>query len=260
MSKKDPTMFFDVYYDKGFDWYTSHFDHYEGEKIVGDESPGYIKSIHAPKRIADHLTNPKIMFCFRNPVKRAFSQWWHGYSRGWHHVQFETGIKNHEFFDYWVNPGFYETHLNRWERYFDQDQLYLGLFDDFIEDNQKFIQDIYNFLDIDDTFVPSIVGEKINEANKKQPDLMIKAPRAVRKFIRRTVPEKIINKIMDPFYFRFRKYYNTLEDVFASRSKYEDGIKPDTQRRLEKLYADGVRGLEMRTGRNLDHWFEYVEL
>lgn len=268
MSQRDPTMFFDVYYDKGRDWYDSNFDHYDGESAVGDESPGYIKSVHAPKRIASDLSDPKVVFCLRNPMERAYSQWWHGYSRNWHNTNFATGINNHEFFDYWINPGFYYMHLERWKQYLSPESMYVTLFDDFVEDNEQFIQGMYDFLDVDSSHTPSVVGEKVNEA-KNAPLGPVRTATTVvhrtNRAIQGRVPRPLVDAVLSPLYHKGLARVGgavkrRLERGRGSKRSYENGIASDVRHRLEKVYVDDAQKLQEKIDRNLDHWFEFEAL
>jgi len=259
MAKDDPVSFFDVQYYEGMDWYQAQFDHRTDERVLGDESPGYIKSHYAPERIAEAIPDAKVIFCFRNPVDRAFSQWWHGRTR-WHHSPFEFGIRDHERFDYWVVPGFYDKHLQRWERHFSPDQLLFTFFDDFVDDNASFISEIYDFVGVDASFQPPVVGEQVNEAATLAPDVMKAVPRQIRRVLRRTVPDMVIEKYLNPVYFRLRPGYRWLENLAGNRSRYEEGMDSEVRRSLEQIYEPDVRRLQKRTGKDLNHWFEYVSL
>ncbi|WP_404379852.1 sulfotransferase domain-containing protein [Caenispirillum salinarum] len=76
--------FFDLYYDRGLDWYLSHFPyrHQRNGKLWFEATPDYL--CHAEvtaDRIRRDLAPLKLVVVLRNPVERAFSAWkmWHGF-------------------------------------------------------------------------------------------------------------------------------------------------------------------------------------
>lgn len=249
MAKKDPVNFFDVEYYRGYTWYLSQFDQCDDEAVTGDESPGYIKSPHAPERIAENVPDTKIIFSLRNPIDRAFSQWWHGYTR-WHTSSFRRAVSDHERFDYCVVPGFYDRHLRRWERFFSDEQMLYLFYDDFVADNDAFISEIYEFIGVDSSFSPSIVGGKVNTAMVEPPSIMKRTEQVAVNTANRIVPRTIIDAVLNPIY---RYYSETVKRNIGSRDKYDQGMHPDVRRRLEQIYAEDVRNLEERTGRDLSN-------
>lgn len=151
MAEKEPVNYFDINYHRGREWYRGQFDGYMGENVVGDESPGYLKHPLAPERVAEILPDTKVVFCLRNPVERAFSQWWHAESY-WTNTHFGRNTHHHATADVFVTPGYYNYHLSRWEEYFDPDQLKVTFFDDFVANNESFIQGIYEYIGVDANF------------------------------------------------------------------------------------------------------------
>lgn len=259
MARDDPVSYFDVQHYRGRKWYRSQFEHWSGESAIGDESPGYIKSLHAPKRIAEHNPDTKIVFCLRNPVDRAYSQWWHGRTR-WHHSNFRAGILDHERFDYWVAPGFYASHLQRWDRHFPPEQLFLAFFDDFVEDNGRFIRGIYDFIGVDPNFRPSVIGQKLNVARTSVPDGVQRMTGSVTRLVGSFVPRTLKDRVLRPVYRWVTRVSYRIWSVAASRREYRTGMDEDVRRSLEAIYAEDVRALQRRTGRDLSQWFEYAEL
>lgn len=259
MPDVDPVNFFDVKYHKGLSWYRTLYEGHTDESAIGDESPGYIKSLHAPERLAEDIPDVEVIFCLRNPIDRAFSQWWHGRS-WWHYGDFDMALNHHPAFDMWTNPGFYDRHLQRWERHLSTDQLNVFFFEDFVEDNEVFVEEIYEVIGVDSTFTPSHVGEKVNEARFVEPLALTKLSMITKLVIKRTVPHGLIDQFVEPTFHSLRPHIRRAKRTFSSRSLYEEGIDPELRRQLETLYAEDVRNLQERTDRNLSHWFEHVDL
>ncbi len=61
----------------GLDWYRDHFEGWNGERIVGEATPGYMIWRHHPayvaKRLHDRLPEVRLIALLRNPIDRAQS-------------------------------------------------------------------------------------------------------------------------------------------------------------------------------------------
>ena len=69
--------FFDLYYDRGLDWYRSHFPMKAGggATITGEGTPYYCFHPLVPERIKADLPAAKLILLLRNPVDRAHSHY-----------------------------------------------------------------------------------------------------------------------------------------------------------------------------------------
>jgi hypothetical protein len=94
--------FFDLNFDKGFEWYRGHFplrlrlDLNLGAwppLISGECSPYYMFHPLAPQRIAQALPDVRLFVLLRNPVDRAYSHYQHERSRGFETLSFEEAIE-----------------------------------------------------------------------------------------------------------------------------------------------------------------------
>jgi hypothetical protein len=80
---KKEIFFFDLFYDKGVEWYRWHFPTRiekrlreamgRSKVITGEATPSYIFDAMAPKRIHSFNPNAKLIVCLRNPVETAIS-------------------------------------------------------------------------------------------------------------------------------------------------------------------------------------------
>lgn len=242
MAQPKPLNFFDTKYHRGVDWYTDTLPEHPDGGLVGESSPGYMKNMLVPERIADRFPDVKIVFTVRDPVDRAFSEWWHERSFGNVTWEFEQARFHHPSFDMLFRPGFYDHFLDQFENHFESEQLKIAFFDDFTSDNECFIQDIYGFLGVDDTYTPTLVGERVNEASHLSPRL-----NRLKSWVYHTVPNWLLANVLQPG-------YRPLKGILESGSPYKQGIDPEIRTELEMVFTEDVRALEARTGRDLSHW------
>jgi len=99
--------FFDKRFSKGLGWYRGHFptriEKYYVERLrgrallTGEASSSYLFHPHAPKRAAKAIPHVKLIVLLRNPVDRAYSQYFHAVELGHEvHSTFEEAIEGEE--------------------------------------------------------------------------------------------------------------------------------------------------------------------
>src|SRR5690349_3699828 len=98
--------FFDRKFQKGVHWYRAHFPmrltkvyagrfRHEGF-VTGEASPAYLFHPQVPERIARLLPRVKLIVLLRNPVDRAYSQYYHTLQLGYETLTFEEAIAAEE--------------------------------------------------------------------------------------------------------------------------------------------------------------------
>jgi len=74
--------YFDLQYDRGMRWYASHFQQVSAEQKIGQTSPLYLFDKGVPERMERDLPGAKLIFVLRDPVRRAYSHYWHQVKKG----------------------------------------------------------------------------------------------------------------------------------------------------------------------------------
>lgn len=181
--------FFDINFSKGINWYKCHFEKKsardealsQGKPFVTFEAtPYYLFHPLAPMRVHNVIPDVKLVALLRNPVDRAFSNYHHSVREGREHLTFEEAIKteetrlngevekiiadgtyrsfSHENHSY-VSRSFYDEQLERWFRYFAREKFLILKSEDFYENPAKTIKDIFNFLNLSVSQLPSFRKE-----------------------------------------------------------------------------------------------------
>ena len=158
MSSAKETHFFSQHYEKGIDWYQGQFGGYKNEKIIGEFSTSYLMDKSVPERIQTILPNAKLLFIFRNPIDRAFSNYLFSLSLGTQVSEgsFSELIKTNEGFDEYIDPGFYVDHLRDYLSYFDLSQIYVMFTENLKSQPLLEMQRCYEFLGVDTSFQPDV--------------------------------------------------------------------------------------------------------
>jgi len=175
---KEP-RFFDMYYDRGINWYRmnfpsklqkSTFSKLKHKKfITGEASGAYLQNPHAPQRIHDLNPNMKLILLLRNPVDRAFSHYIRKMKNGSEKLSFEEVIeqeksriegeqekmeKNENYYSSiyhslaYITTGLYAIRLKRWLKYFSMKQILVLENGEFSREPEKVYNQAIKFLDL----------------------------------------------------------------------------------------------------------------
>lgn len=169
-------------FEKGKDWYLSHFASDTCQKTF-EATPAYMISRFAPKRIKETLGTSKFIVILRDPVDRAFSSW-----NMWRQAYYDNDRKQHiltnflredsyfykllessnfytlkmavsqdiqkyydkslELFPGYVRNGLYYDQLQRYLNHYNIESFLFVDFEDLKSDVPKVLKQVFDFLDI----------------------------------------------------------------------------------------------------------------
>jgi hypothetical protein len=84
--------YFDVNFGRGESWYRAHFGRIGEPGLNIDSSPYYLFHPAVPRRMRALLPDAKLIVLLRNPVRRAYSHYWHERDKGREKLEFEAAI------------------------------------------------------------------------------------------------------------------------------------------------------------------------
>lgn len=125
---------------KNLDWYKSHF---KSGKINGEKSPSYV--FHAKEIFKDN-PNVKLIFLFRNPVKRAYSEYWMNIINGTETRPFEKSVFDSK--KNYIKTGLYSNYVTEFLKYFDNSQMMFIISENFYTNRIKITQDVFSFIGV----------------------------------------------------------------------------------------------------------------
>lgn len=168
--------FFNSRWEKGLDWYERQFKNYNGEKEVGEKTPAYLHIPKAAERIHDVIPNVKLIFILRDPVMRAYSHYWLLKQYDDEHLPFEKAVWTKSY----IERGLYVKHLQRYEKLFSREQMLILTLKELKEKPVDTFKRIFNFLNVDSSFVPQNPQEKILEGGQPRTKILAKCAKACR--------------------------------------------------------------------------------
>ena len=186
------------------DRYVRLFDGVRDERAIGEVSPEYLVHPAAAAAIATELPEVRLIAVLRNPVERAYSDFLMYLRDGREQLDFAGALaaqdersQRGDPTGHYVDTGFYGAHLQRFYDRFDRDQLRVHLFEELASDPKALLCDLFGFLGVDPSFVPTDTGEHNvsgvprNAAQKA----LLKARAQLGPSLRRVVPAGLKHKI-----------------------------------------------------------------
>jgi len=85
--------YFDLNYARGEGWYRAHFGRVGEPGLNLDSSPYYLFHPCVPDRLHAVLSDAKLVVLLRDPVRRAYSHYWHEHDKGREKLSFEEAIR-----------------------------------------------------------------------------------------------------------------------------------------------------------------------
>lgn len=254
LSEKKELDFFSSFFDRGYQWYESHFGAVEPGQITGEISPSYFHTPGVPERIRAYNPDVRLIVLLREPYKRALSNHRHevriGHLRG-EDLSFERGMRNNPLY---VEQGLYATHLERWLAVFPREQLLVLLFDEVKADARKVATRVYEFLGIDAAHDPAALRERSNESYVNRSAAVESAKDSIRGVLRTVGLGWLWEGIGRT---GLRNLYRS-----ANRQSADAVIpppRPETEAALRERFDAEIARLEHLTGFDLSGWRRTVE-
>jgi len=228
------------------------FNHCANKKVRGEVCVAYLffykESIQNIKKILSDKV--KIIIVLRNPIDRAFSNYLHHVRDGCEKETFEKALsleKERKRKKWWwgyylIEAGMYYDQVKAYLENFSEVKIYL--YDDLKKDPLSLVQDIYRFLEVNDSFTPKSLGIKYNVSG-------IPKNRFFYEIIFKSNP---IKSVITPFIPR-----NLREKIIAIASQKllkKPQMKPETREYLKELYQEDVLKLQGLIKKDLTHWLK----
>jgi hypothetical protein len=256
--------FFDIEdrYKKGILWWIDNFFYnYSGQKAIGAITPAYLYFEKIPERILNHLgSNIKLIFMLRNPVDRAYSNYWMAYNRGYETETFKEAIdlessrlKIDEFhrlnFSY-IDRGLYAKQIKRYIKLFPEKNMFYVIFEtDFLRNREELIGKLLNFLGVESNV-------KLDIGIKSNPSSLPKI-----KFVRGLLYDRnkyvIIKRLLKPLIpkenlqLKLSAFIDKINQNPFKPPKLDENFKKYL---IKKYFYNDIKELETIINRDLSFW------
>ncbi|MEM1430864.1 MAG: sulfotransferase [Pseudomonadota bacterium] len=123
-------------------WYAERFRGAPDDALIGEDTTTYLMSDVAPHRIAAN-GHVRVIFMLRDPVQRAFSQYWHLLRSGRTHLPLEEALSAERSI---LLGSTYAPHLSRFFDLLGPERVHVVLFEDFQTRQQAVMDGVTGFL------------------------------------------------------------------------------------------------------------------
>jgi hypothetical protein len=127
-------------------WYQSHFDGAGHDQLIGEDSTTYLAARHAPERIARFNPGAKIVAILRDPVARAYSEYW--YLVRWSKAFFDFEDTLRHWPGLVVTRSMYQRQVEQYLKWFPREQLHFVLLEELVAHPDVVISELCRFLDL----------------------------------------------------------------------------------------------------------------
>lgn len=239
-----------------FENYMILFDGVTKERSIGEASVQYLYlySLAIPQ-IKKYLGDVNIIIILRNPVERAFSTYNHLIRDKLESLPFEKCLEIEEEriranwlpLYFYKDMGFYHNQVKAYMENFSRVTVYL--YDDLKKDSSVILRDIYEFLEVDPSFIPYNINVKYNVSGVPK----IKALQSF--FLKYNHPLK---KLLRPLFLNTigKEKTENLVNHFKNKNLRKQKIEPETRKYLIELYRDDILMLEKLIKRDLSSWLK----
>lgn len=242
----DPELhFFSREYDRGTDWYLSHFAGQKDGRIVGEKSNSYLYAPEAAERLHRDLPQVKLIAQLRNPVERAYSSYCMLFRRG------EVGGDIDRYLDpaqgvnmQILGSGNFASHLQPFVDLYGREQLLILFFDGVKQAPQEQMAQVRDHLGLPPRALAPEAREKVKD---KTAPLV---PAGMRRKLAWMKP------IVRPL--RGTAPFEAARGLVARKTEYPQ-LTGDLRRRLADYYGPSIEALERMSGQSLDHWHAQAE-
>ena len=243
--------------------YLSLFNGAKEHQVVGETSVFYLLSETSARLIQKKYPDAAIIIMIRNPLEVMYSLHSQLVYNGEEDIlDFEKVIlaekdrkagknllkrtriqKKHWYF----HVVQFTEQILRFLEYFNDDQVHFILYDDFKKDTLSEVQKVYDFLGVDDSFIPEIKQVNANKKIRSRTFHKIQY-HAINNLLPKLLSEKGLIKL--------NAYLLKLNTEYDERSPMEKNLES----RLKKLLKPEIDKLANLFDRDLSHWYKEDEL
>ncbi|MEQ9549037.1 MAG: sulfotransferase [Coleofasciculus sp. G3-WIS-01] len=235
-----------------FEKYCQLFTGVKDEIAIGEASPNYLFHYESSsERIKRYVPNAKLIAVLRNPIDRAYSDYLmhirDAIGKG-KRTSLSEQIKYRADKSFLILKGFYYKHLQHFYEEFDRDKIKVYLYDDLSKDPVEFMQNMYRFVGVDDTFLPDV--------SKKAQVAQVPKNTAVNNILRQQNPLRTMVSSGLRFILPLEVRQNLRSRLIQmnSQDKKAAPLSPEDRQQLIELYREDILKLQDLIQRDLSAW------
>ncbi len=232
------------------DAYKHQFLGVTDEIAIGEASPWYLYSEKAAINIKKYLPKAKLIAILRDPVDRAYSHFSMHVLNGREPLtEFTQAIQeeknrisnNWSWSWHYVQRGLYYQQLSRYFSLFEDEKIKIYLYEDLKTNAIKVVQDIFQFLGVETSFIPDLsLQHNVSGIPKNK---------ILHSFLTKKNPVKTLLKSLIP-----DQYRHQLSTKLTTKNLAKSTVSLEVRQELIKVYRDDILQLQDLIDRDLSAW------
>jgi hypothetical protein len=238
-----------------YEGYLDIFRDARPDQVKGETSNTYMYHVDAPERIKYYIPDVKLIAVLRQPANRLYSRYLH--------LARENRVPSRDFADcmdrnsiWWkrndlIKEGYYYQYLSRYFNLFPRENIRVYLYDEFQNNSEKILAEIYEFIGVDKTFKPdqSVRYNESGFVKNQSLNKIIGQGGIISKTMRTILPKTLVDKIKGNL--SLKKKINELRGKNLSKPELDPKIKNFL---TQEVYGDDIRNLQQLLNKDLSHW------
>lgn len=232
------------------DKYFSLFDNSRNYKYRG-ESSHYMYSPDTATIIKKVSPQSKIIISVRNPIDRMYSEYlYHSRIEGQSALDFGSYVNDSlQLFKSGIptrlTKGLYHDSILHWIKIFGEDNVKIIVYEEFKNDQQKVVSEIYNWLNLIPSKINNLTPQKTGKIRFKKLFFFINSSVFIKSFLKLIFSKSSRVKIRSFFYF-----------LFLQKKKKSD-ISNLTKKLLVDFYEEDFFKLKKLLNKDLSFWLNF---
>ncbi|NER27351.1 MAG: sulfotransferase [Symploca sp. SIO1C4] len=226
--------------------YSALFKNASPNQVIGEISTNYYAFPESAQLIHDLLPEVKIIAILRDPTNRAFSEYQMFVRAGHEKRDFAEAISDSQRKSY-VKRGLYYSELLPFFDTFDRDKIKICLYEDFNKEPEKFVQDFFQFIEVDDNFMPDMTQRGRTGGLPKN--------KALNEFLKKPNPVRAAAASILKTFMPLESRQKLKSNIIQANSK-KATLFPETRSKLIEFYREDILKLQDLIERDLSAWLE----
>jgi len=236
--------------------YSNLFPEAKGVKRIGEATAEYVYYYrNTIKKIYTTLGDIPIIIIIRNPVDRAYSAYMHLIRDNREYLSFEGALKEEpnricqNYAPLWryTKVGFYYEPIKAYMNAFSEIKVYL--FDDLVSNPLALVKDCFDFLEVDNKFIPVNIGDRFAQTG-------VPKFKVIYNLIANQNPLRSAIKPLVRIFINREKREQIKEGIRRRFLVHKPSMKSETRNQLTHLFRDDVLRLQELIDVDLSNWIK----
>jgi hypothetical protein len=151
--------------------------------------------------------------------------------------------------NYFIKMGFYYSQLIGFLEFFQPENVKILLYDDFINDNQKFLEEFFTYIGVKNNLT-------ISMGKRKRENLFPKNKILYSLLIQSNKFNQLVNKLISIMPAPLSKNVSQLYQRIQQEVTYRPSLSPTDRAKLIEIYRPEIMQLQKLINRDLSKWLE----